>query len=121
MKEILKKVRKYEIEIRKYLNNSNQGDYNSIFKGSGIDFDDFRNPIDSNGYGNYGILDVSKPLETSSYKIRVPLEAMVGDVKLMDGRSIGPKLIPYEKFKEEVKEEVKDEVKQDLIDEYLHN
>ena len=42
MKEILKKVRKYEIEIRKYLNNSNQGDYNSIFKGSGIDFDDLR-------------------------------------------------------------------------------
>jgi len=42
VKEILKKVRKYEIEIRKYLNNSNQGDYNSIFKGSGIDFDDLR-------------------------------------------------------------------------------
>ena len=42
MKEILKKVRKYEIEIRKFLNNSNQGDYNSIFKGSGLDFDDLR-------------------------------------------------------------------------------
>ena len=42
MKEILKKVRKYEIEIRKFLNNSNQGDYRSIFKGSGIDFDDLR-------------------------------------------------------------------------------
>ena len=45
MKEILKKVRKYEIEIRKYLNNSNQGDYNSIFKGSGIDFDDFNGDL----------------------------------------------------------------------------
>ena len=42
VKEILKKVRKYEIEIRKFLNNSNQGDYRSIFKGSGIDFDDLR-------------------------------------------------------------------------------
>ena len=42
MKEILKKVRKYEIEIRKFLNNSNQGNYSSVFKGTGLDFDDLR-------------------------------------------------------------------------------
>ena len=42
MKEILKKVRKYEIEIRKFLNNSYQGDYKSIFKGTGLDFNDLR-------------------------------------------------------------------------------
>ena len=42
MKEILKKVRKYEIKIRKFLNSRNQGDYKSIFKGTGLDFDDLR-------------------------------------------------------------------------------
>ena len=42
MKEILKKVRKYEIEIRKFINNSYQGDYKSLFKGTGLDFDDLR-------------------------------------------------------------------------------
>jgi len=42
VKEILKKVRKYEIEIRKFLNNSSQGNYSSIFKGTGLDFDDLR-------------------------------------------------------------------------------
>ena len=42
MKEILKKVRKYEIEIRKHINNSYQGDYKSLFKGTGLDFDDTR-------------------------------------------------------------------------------
>ena len=42
MKEILKKVRKYEVEIRKHINNSYQGDYKSLFKGTGLDFDDTR-------------------------------------------------------------------------------
>ena len=42
MKEILKKLRKYEIQIRKYLNNSYQGEYKSLFKGTGLDFDDTR-------------------------------------------------------------------------------
>ena len=42
MKEILKKLRKYEIRIRKALNNQLQGDYHSIFKGSGLEFDDIR-------------------------------------------------------------------------------
>jgi len=42
MEEILKKVRKYEIKIRKAINNNLQGDYKSVFKGTGLDFDDLR-------------------------------------------------------------------------------
>jgi len=42
MKEILKKLRKYEIQIRKAINSQMQGDYRSIFKGSGLEFDDVR-------------------------------------------------------------------------------
>lgn len=42
MKEILKKLRKYEIRIRKAINSQMQGDFHSIFKGSGLEFDDVR-------------------------------------------------------------------------------
>lgn len=42
MKEILKKLRKYEIQIRKAINSQMQGDFRSIFKGSGLEFDDVR-------------------------------------------------------------------------------
>lgn len=42
MKEILKKLRKYEIRIRKAINTQMQGDFHSIFKGSGLEFDDVR-------------------------------------------------------------------------------
>ena len=42
MREILKKLRKYEIQIRKAINSQMQGDYRSIFKGSGLEFDDVR-------------------------------------------------------------------------------
>jgi uncharacterized protein (DUF58 family) len=42
MKELLKKLRKYEIEIRKFINNHMQGDFHSVFKGSGLEFDDVR-------------------------------------------------------------------------------
>ena len=70
MKEIIKKVRKYEIEIRKYLNNSNQGDYNSIFKGSGIDFDDLR-PYqygDDHRSINWNISAKEDKIYTNTYK-----------------------------------------------------
>lgn len=43
MKELVKKVRKYEIRIRKAINSQMQGDFHSIFKGSGLEFDDVRN------------------------------------------------------------------------------
>lgn len=42
MKEILKKLRRYEIQIRKAINSHMQGDFRSIFKGSGLEFDDVR-------------------------------------------------------------------------------
>jgi uncharacterized protein (DUF58 family) len=42
MKEILKKLRKYEIKVRKAINSQMQGDFRSIFKGSGLEFDDVR-------------------------------------------------------------------------------
>jgi uncharacterized protein (DUF58 family) len=42
MKELLKKLRKYEIQIRKAINSQMQGDFRSVFKGSGLEFDDVR-------------------------------------------------------------------------------
>jgi len=42
MKEILKKLRRYEVRIRKAINSQMQGDFHSIFKGSGLEFDDVR-------------------------------------------------------------------------------
>ncbi|UII27258.1 DUF58 domain-containing protein [Fulvivirga maritima] len=42
MKHLIKKLRKYEIQIRKAINSQMQGDFHSIFKGSGLEFDDVR-------------------------------------------------------------------------------
>ncbi|MDN3203157.1 DUF58 domain-containing protein [Algoriphagus sediminis] len=42
MNQLFKKLRKYEIMIRKVANNHLQGDYKSIFKGAGLEFDDLR-------------------------------------------------------------------------------
>lgn len=42
MKELLKRLRKYEIQIRKAINSHMQGDFHSVFKGSGLEFDDVR-------------------------------------------------------------------------------
>lgn len=42
MQEILKKLRKYEIRIRKVINTQMQGDFHSLFKGSGLEFSDVR-------------------------------------------------------------------------------
>lgn len=42
LKEILKKLRRYEIQIRKAINSHMQGDFRSVFKGSGLEFDDVR-------------------------------------------------------------------------------
>ena len=42
MRELFKKLRKYEIRIRKAVNNQMQGDFHSVFKGSGLEFDDVR-------------------------------------------------------------------------------
>lgn len=42
MEHIISKLRKYEIQIRKAINSKMQGDYHSIFKGSGLEFDGVR-------------------------------------------------------------------------------
>jgi uncharacterized protein (DUF58 family) len=42
MKEILKKIKKFEVKIRTAINTRMHGDFHSIFKGSGIEFDDVR-------------------------------------------------------------------------------
>lgn len=40
--DLIKKLRKYEIRIRKAINHQMQGDFHSVFKGSGLEFDDVR-------------------------------------------------------------------------------
>jgi uncharacterized protein (DUF58 family) len=42
MTNLFNKLRKYEIMIRKVANNHLQGEYQSLFKGSGLEFDDLR-------------------------------------------------------------------------------
>jgi len=42
MKELLKKLRRFEIQIRKAINSQMQGDFHSVFKGTGLEFDDVR-------------------------------------------------------------------------------
>jgi uncharacterized protein (DUF58 family) len=42
MKEILARLRKYEIKIRQAVRLNMHGDYHSVFKGSGLEFDDVR-------------------------------------------------------------------------------
>ena len=42
LKELLKKIRRYEVRIRKAITTRMQGDFHSVFKGSGLEFDDVR-------------------------------------------------------------------------------
>lgn len=42
MRELFNKLRNYEIRIRKAINSQMQGDFHSVFKGSGLEFDDVR-------------------------------------------------------------------------------
>lgn len=42
LKQLLKKLRNYEIKIRKAVNQQMHGDFHSVFKGSGLEFDDIR-------------------------------------------------------------------------------
>jgi len=42
MRQLLNKLRRYEIKIRKAITSQMQGNFHSIFKGSGIEFDDVR-------------------------------------------------------------------------------
>lgn len=42
MKEFLQKLRRFEIRIRKAVNTRLEGNFSSVFKGSGLEFDDIR-------------------------------------------------------------------------------
>ncbi|MBA9077475.1 MULTISPECIES: DUF58 domain-containing protein [Rufibacter] len=42
MKDLVRKLRKYEIQIRKAIDSQMQGDFKSVFKSSGLEFDDVR-------------------------------------------------------------------------------
>ncbi|WP_192820742.1 DUF58 domain-containing protein [Rufibacter sp. LB8] len=42
MKDLVRKLRKYEIQIRKAIDAQMQGDFKSVFKSSGLEFDDVR-------------------------------------------------------------------------------
>ena len=42
LKRIIQRLRRFEIKIRKAVNTRMQGDFHSVFKGSGIEFDDVR-------------------------------------------------------------------------------
>ncbi|HEY9009285.1 DUF58 domain-containing protein [Ohtaekwangia sp.] len=42
MKDLVKKLRRFEIQIRKAINSQMQGDFHSVFKGTGLEFDDVR-------------------------------------------------------------------------------
>lgn len=42
MKEIFQKLNKYEIRIRKAVDSRMEGNFNSVFKGTGLEFDDVR-------------------------------------------------------------------------------
>jgi uncharacterized protein (DUF58 family) len=42
LREIIQKLRNYEIKIRKALNSQMQGDFHSVFKGFGLEFNDVR-------------------------------------------------------------------------------
>ena len=42
IRDLIQKLRKYEIVVRKALNRQMQGDFHSVFKGSGLEFDDVR-------------------------------------------------------------------------------
>lgn len=42
MENILKKLRNYEIQIRKKVHSQMSGEYSSVFKGTGLEFDDIR-------------------------------------------------------------------------------
>src|SRR5829696_6400960 len=42
MKDIINKLKKYEIRIRQAINTHMQGNFHSVFKGSGLEFSDVR-------------------------------------------------------------------------------
>ena len=101
MKEILKKVRKYEIKIRKFLNSRNQGDYKSIFKGTGLDFDDLRPYQYGDDYRtiNWNITAKEHVLYTNTYKEEKE-QSVFFLLDISKSQNIGDKKTKISKIKE---------------------
>lgn len=90
-KEFLKKIRKYEIKIRKAVNSERYGNFHSVFKGSGLDFDDLRQyqygddirAIDWNtsakGHGTYTKIFKEEKEQTVFFIVDVSASQKVGE------------------------------------------
>ena len=91
MKEVLKKLRRYEIRIRKALTSHMQGDYHSIFKGSGLEFDDVRTyqygddvrtidwNVSAKGHGTYVKTFVESKEQTVYFILDVSASQLIGN------------------------------------------
>ena len=87
----LSKLRQYEIRIRKAVNNERQGNFHSVFKGSGLEFDDLRlyqygddvRAIDWNtsakGHGTYIKIFKEEKEQTDFFMVDVSASQQVGD------------------------------------------
>ncbi len=89
--EFLTKLRQYEIRIRKAVNSERQGNFHSVFKGSGLEFDDLRlyqygddvRTIDWNtsakGHGTYIKIFKEEKEQTVFFMVDVSASQKVGD------------------------------------------
>lgn len=89
--QFLRKIRKYEIRIRKVVNSERYGSFRSIFKGSGLEFDDLRlyqygddvRTIDWNtsakGHGTYSKIFKEEKEQTVFFMVDVSASQQVGD------------------------------------------
>lgn len=94
MKEILKKLRRYEIRIRKAINSQMQGDFHSIFKGSGLEFDDVRQyqwgddirtvdwRVTAKGHGTFVKTFIEEKEQTVLFLLDVSASQEIGKKKL---------------------------------------
>jgi len=94
-KEFLKKIRKYEIRIRKAVNSERYGNFHSVFKGSGLDFDELRQyqygddirAIDWNtsakGHGTYTKIFKEEKEQTVFFIVDVSASQKVGEAGLL--------------------------------------
>lgn len=89
--EFLRKIRKYEIRIRRAVNGEKHGNFRSVFKGSGLEFDDLRlyqygddvRTIDWNtsakGHGTYIKIFKEEKEQTVFFMVDVSASQQVGD------------------------------------------
>lgn len=89
--DFLTKLRQYEVRIRKAVNSERQGNFRSVFKGSGLEFDDLRQyqygddvrAIDWNtsakGHGTYLKIFKEEKEQTVFFMVDVSASQRVGD------------------------------------------